>query len=201
MESGTKRFKIPDRCRVAVHAGGEFLVYGIRSGKRVALLGPHHVGDRTFGRDLRDPGFSHIEVEAGSETPWTVELVEKSDGKEYLDRTPVAIPVNAGPPSLREQVRELVAQEISRAAEQQGWESFREANDFEVDEDGDSHWVSPFEVLEMDDDYLSDGEDESPETPLEGLPPEPGSDGAPGEPSGAPGAPPEADPPSGSPGA
>lgn len=72
---------------------------------------------------------------------------ETVDGHEILDNSPVAIPVRfRRVDNITQKVQELVAQEFSRLAEQQGYESFEEADDFEV---GDDYEVrSPYELDE-----------------------------------------------------
>lgn len=60
------------------------------------------------------------------------------DGCEILDDTPVALPVRfKRPESLVAQVQRLVAGEMSRLAEQAGYESFDEADDFDVGDEDD----------------------------------------------------------------
>lgn len=57
-------------------------------------------------------------------------------GHELLDATPVARAVEfRRPPTLQEQIRALVRGELSRQAQEQGQESFEEADDFDVDDD------------------------------------------------------------------
>lgn len=58
------------------------------------------------------------------------------DGNEILDPTPVALPVRfQRPPSLVDDVRRLVAQEMSRVAMDQDFDSFEDADDFDIDDD------------------------------------------------------------------
>lgn len=60
-----------------------------------------------------------------------------SKGRELPDATPVEIPAGMGrPESLVETIRRMVRNEISQRVVQAGGESFDEAFDFEVDEDG-----------------------------------------------------------------
>lgn len=59
-----------------------------------------------------------------------------SHGHEVPDPTPVAVPSGfRRPETLAETVARLVRREVSDAAEAQGFESFEEADDFEVDDD------------------------------------------------------------------
>lgn len=70
-------------------------------------------------------------------------------GEEVLDRTPVAVPVRIkrNMNSVSD-VRALVREELSVAAEKGGAETFEESLDFEVNEDDDVA-MSRFEYLEL----------------------------------------------------
>lgn len=67
------------------------------------------------------------------------------DGKFYGNPVPIAPPVGYNPqPTLREQIRAMVVSEKLRAeAEAAGFESFEEADDFDVDDEWDPR--SPYE--------------------------------------------------------
>lgn len=66
-------------------------------------------------------------------------------GREVVSSTPVAPPIGyVKQPSLYEQMRAMVRQELSAAAEAAGAESFEEADDFDV---GDFDPTSPFEEV------------------------------------------------------
>lgn len=72
------------------------------------------------------------------------------DGSEVLDDTPVALPVRfQRAETLVEQVRRLVRGELSGAATLAGWESFDEADDFNVGDD-----YEPSSPHELDDDQV-----------------------------------------------
>lgn len=80
--------------------------------------------------------------------------MNKNDGKEYLDPTPVAVPVGFGrPESLQETIRRLVRTEVSRGASQAGFESFEEANDFDVDDD---EFVTSHELRAMENEFINE---------------------------------------------
>lgn len=177
-EAGCRSFKVLSRFRIAVRCQGEFLVFGCVKGKRVALLGPASVSDRGF--DYRDSRgrFSSIEVDAAA--PWSAEVFTNKS-EEDLDHTPVAVPVSAAPPSLSEQVRELVQMHISHAAAEQGLETLEEANDFEVDDDEGEIVLSGYEVYDMADDELAAG----PVPEDEPVGPAPGEESVPEPPEGA----------------
>jgi hypothetical protein len=68
-------------------------------------------------------------------------------GHENLSDTPVALPLRfQRPQNILDRVRALVAHEMSRLAEAQGFETFEEADDFDVDDDPDLK--SPYELTE-----------------------------------------------------
>jgi pyruvate/2-oxoacid:ferredoxin oxidoreductase beta subunit len=57
-------------------------------------------------------------------------------GAEILDSTPLAIPVGfRKPPTLQDQMKKYVQIEMSRLAESQEFETWEEANDFEIGDD------------------------------------------------------------------
>lgn len=66
-------------------------------------------------------------------------------GEEVMDETPISVPLRPAPASLGmlQQIRSLIAGELSRKAGDDGFESFEEANDFEV---GDYQPYSPYEL-------------------------------------------------------
>lgn len=67
-------------------------------------------------------------------------------GRELPDPTPKAMPVGfKRPESLDEQIRRLIRTHMSDTAEEQGYESFEEADDFDV-EDDDYDPETPFEM-------------------------------------------------------
>lgn len=70
-------------------------------------------------------------------------------GRELPDATKVEVPLNfRRPPTIQEQIRQFVRSEVSRAAQEQGFESFEDADDFDVD-DYDPDPLSPYELSEM----------------------------------------------------
>lgn len=83
--------------------------------------------------------------------PHTGEVFENpprldSAGHEVLDDKPPHIPAGfRRPETLQEQVARLVRTHVSREAEEAGYETFEEAEDFEVDDDFDPS--SPFETI------------------------------------------------------
>lgn len=76
---------------------------------------------------------------------------EKKTRHEYLDPTPMAIPVKFLRPSTEAQrVRALVQSAISAMASDQGFETFEESDDFDIGDDYDP--TSPYEYS-LDDEH------------------------------------------------
>lgn len=73
-------------------------------------------------------------------------------GHEILDNTPVAIPVGwKRPESLQEQMRRMIRTELSQAAANEGFETFEESEDFDVEDDApdpQSQWEIQYEPNE-----------------------------------------------------
>jgi len=68
-------------------------------------------------------------------------------GREVPDPTPVSIPSGMSRPlQLHEQIKRMLRTEVSRLAADREKETFEEADDFDVDEDGDP--LSPYEIPE-----------------------------------------------------
>lgn len=67
-------------------------------------------------------------------------------GHEVLDSTPLRLPIGfKRPETLAEQVQRLVRTHLSQVAEAEGYETFEEADDFDIPED--DHMVpSPYEM-------------------------------------------------------
>ncbi len=75
--------------------------------------------------------------------------------KEYLDPTPIEIPVGfqkAEP--LRDSIKRMVKEEFSVAAERSDMETFEEADDFENEEEDE--FLTPYTVMEMTDELESE---------------------------------------------
>lgn len=57
-------------------------------------------------------------------------------GAEVLDPTPVELPIGyKHPKTLEERIQEAIRQELSQVASKEGYETFQEANDFDVGDD------------------------------------------------------------------
>lgn len=67
-------------------------------------------------------------------------------GREIPDSTPLRLPAGfKRPETLAEQVQRLVRTHISRMAEEEGYETFEDADDFEVDDEFDPS--TPYEMF------------------------------------------------------
>lgn len=79
-------------------------------------------------------------------------------GRAVCDPTPVEVPIRFRglTDNLRDQVRRLVAEEMSRQAVAAGAESFDEADDFNVSDEDE--YISPYELTEMQEEVLYEPE-------------------------------------------
>lgn len=79
-------------------------------------------------------------------------------GHEILDDTPVSLPLRfRRGENITQQVQRLVAGELSRMAENAGYESFEEANDFDVGDDYDPKSEHEIDTMQ-EDNYEQDRE-------------------------------------------
>lgn len=70
------------------------------------------------------------------------------DGKEYGNPKRLFEVGLRRPLSIKEQIQQLMRVEMSKKADEAGFETFDEANDFDVDDD-DGDPISPYEVRDM----------------------------------------------------
>lgn len=70
-------------------------------------------------------------------------------GREILDPKPITLNIRPKQLSLEQRISRLIKTQFSRVAEQQGQETFEEANDFDVQDEFDTeHFHSRFELVE-----------------------------------------------------
>lgn len=67
-------------------------------------------------------------------------------GREVLDDTPIVLHLNTGPVGDFDRIRQMIKEQISLAAREEGMETLEEADDFDVDDD--LFPVSPHEYSE-----------------------------------------------------
>ena len=80
------------------------------------------------------------------------ELNEK--GQEVLDNKPVVLDVSPRPLPLVDRIKQAVRHELSEKARNSGYESFEEANDFDIeDEFAEMDHISGYEVEEMTEEF------------------------------------------------
>lgn len=69
-------------------------------------------------------------------------------GREIPDPTPIEVPLKfQRPPTLQEQIRQMIRSESLRATLSEEAESFEEADDFDIDDEEDDI-LSPYEIEE-----------------------------------------------------
>lgn len=72
-------------------------------------------------------------------------------GEELPDDTPIDLPLKfKRPPSLQEQIKSMVQRELSQVAAEQGFESFEESDDFDVDDENEIRSVHELTPMQED---------------------------------------------------
>ncbi len=75
---------------------------------------------------------------------------------EYPDPKPMEVHIDNAPQDLQAIVKALVKDEVSKNADKQGFETFEEADDFEVEDPDEADFVSHYEFDEMPlDEYVA----------------------------------------------
>lgn len=156
--TGPKSVKCKCRYRYSVVCDKAFVVYGLRDGKRKVVLGPHRVDELRVSFVLPN-SCNGFEVDTGDIAHWS--WYSSESDPEELDPRPVAFPVSDAPVSLSDQVRELVQVHLSNQAAKQGMETEEEADDFEVP-DEEPEISSPYEFVELQDDFVPEPESTEP---------------------------------------
>ncbi|AXL14879.1 hypothetical protein [Microviridae sp.] len=146
LRRGSETVSLAEGTTVTVRANGPFTIYGTKAKERVSIIGPADETKRYCKFIMH--GISEFEISCDKATLWNFESVAKL-GPEKLDLTPIEVALPEGPPSLREQMRQFVREEMSQHGLNQGHETWEEANDFGPDEEPE--FTSEFEVSEMED--------------------------------------------------
>jgi len=117
-----------------IRSDQEVSLYGLIKGKREHVFPiPTHM---RRGFIIIPDLVTQVEVKTAKSTNYTVAIKPNNDGKEYLDQTPIEIGIDQKrPPSLQEEMKRFITEEVSRQAETTGHESFEEADDFDISQD------------------------------------------------------------------
>ncbi len=153
-----KRVKCLGPKRVTVRADGEFHVYRSGSnGKKGDRVGPFFSTARCFVFVVAPGELCYWIV---AERSVVYELSEVIiDHKEHPDPTPVELPVGYDHPlPLRDEMRRFIREELSNTAASAGEETFEESDDFDCHEDDEL--LSPYELTELQEEYVPDDEPE-----------------------------------------
>ncbi len=169
LRKGSEKFKIEPPLRVTVEADGEFTVFSLRGNKREAIVGPRKVSDRYSRCDLRGD-VDGVEIRVKPNCLWAMNVEPLANG-ERVDNTPVEVPVGYGHPTpLREQMKMWIREEMSAAAEEAGEETFEEADDFDVDDADEVDIISPYELSELQEEFVDPEVDGGEDPPAEDPP-------------------------------
>lgn len=144
---GTQSLPMPGGARVKIKADEPFRAYGYKGEDLVEIYAPTTENERVaVFRTARDADILLVETRA--EAHIVLEVASWLDGQEDIDPEPLEIPLGAmKPPSIFDQMKRYIRSQVSAQVHAKGFESFEEANDFEVGEDDEP--FSPYEVREM----------------------------------------------------
>lgn len=149
LQSGPKKVDVTPGTRVVIDCDKEFTVYGYeeKNGKPSTLFGPSSATDRRCVFVAPD-GVVCFEVRCPERAKWQVEFVTRAK-KEVPDGTRVELGIpRRRPNSLAEDMKRFIREELSRQAEEQEFETFEEADDFDIwDEPPDP--ISRYEMSEL----------------------------------------------------
>lgn len=81
---------------------------------------------------------------------------QMEDGSEVHNPEPMYLPMNDRPPTLQEQIKRVIRHELSRNVKNEGYETFEESNDFEIEDEDEL--IQPYRVVDMVEDFV-DNED------------------------------------------
>jgi hypothetical protein len=141
-----------------IRADGPFMVYAMNEkGEREMMLGPFNTNQWSLKGKLTE-GYKTIQIvkKTDVETMYDVKWYPSKE-KEQPDPRPVEIPLDCKKPeSIEDMIRKYVATQLSTHMHNQGHETFDEANDFDVDEDDDVMYNSPYEEIELIEEHLDD---------------------------------------------
>lgn len=167
-----RKFHVELNTLVNVRADGPFLVKDDQG----TIIGPFNASARILTFQARSQDFQ-IFAEQGVE--WTVKTTSYG---EKLDLTPIEIPIEfQGQETMEQMLQRMVTDQFSKMAVAAGDESFEEWDDFGPDDDEET--LTPYEMVLMNDEYVTDREGDRGEIPsILDSRPETGSSGDPESP-------------------
>lgn len=149
---GSTELVIPKGALVTIRTNGNFQVYA----EPDFIVGPLDLNSRECAFDNVSYDTVDFQISCKPAVEWTVYIYNRSVDKdpalrEPVDKSTMTIPAEEGEPTIQEMVQRLVAVNLSQKATERGFDSFDEANDFDLDEpDGLSQ--TPYEYQAMDED-------------------------------------------------
>lgn len=154
MKTGKATYAVECGSRCVVVCDASFYVYGYEKGKSTpaALLGPDSDQDRKCVF-LVPSGIHSVEVRCRERARHVFTETPRAP-RELLDPTPVEVPIGMSKrvPSLHDDMKRYIREEISRQAGDAGFETLEEADDFDVGEEVDP--VSRYELSEMQEEAI-----------------------------------------------
>ena len=161
LQFGSKKIPLKGAGKVTIRSDGEFVVYALQGKKREFILGPAVREARVARFTLLNQ--TGIEVVCDDGVAWSIDVVIRQPSHDVLDHTPMEIPQDQEPLSLRDEMRQYIRTMVSQQAEEYGAGTFEEEDDFDIPDEFDP--TSPYELNEMQEEYIPEPPKEEP--PLE----------------------------------
>lgn len=184
LTKGNKQFEVVGPGTLVIECDQVFTLYELGDDGKIRVLGPRDANHRYLAVYLEGQHKLALETKG----LWSFAFDDRSRG-DPSDPVPMEIPVGmARPEPLEDMIRRYIHQEVSVNAQDSGRETFQEANDFDI-EDEIPDPLSPYEMLDMQEEEPIPAEPAAPEAVLE-----PSGDEITPDPGGNPPAPPETAP-------
>lgn len=163
MSKGSGTFRLPnDTSRIWVVSTGPCFVYGLIPDRDDLLLGA--VSTQQLVPIPPKSGVTQIRIKTKPSVEWACTPFSSPSRREDPDPTPVRLPIGQKrPPTLQDEIRRFIRDELSAVADNQGLGTFEEEDDFDVGDDEDI--FSPYELPEMQEEAEVTSYSEEPSQP------------------------------------
>lgn len=175
VQVGPQKFKVDAGTKIVFQSQKPISVIGVKFSKvpfkkpKSEVLFTGKKGKLYVAQD------DNLDIQCDQDCIWSVDYTHRVERTEVLDPNPVAVTIDA-PESVEEKVKRLIRQDrLLRMAEAEEYETFEEADDFDLDDDEELR--SPYEIFEQFNDALEESASEKLDKNLE-IGPERSSGGA-----------------------
>lgn len=171
MYSGNNTIKVDPNSKLVIKASAVFTCYGMIDKNEVEILGSF--GGLRISTPLK-PEITHVKIQTAKNTKYTVEFIPMASRTEQLDTTPIEVPIQR-PLTLKEEMQRFIRQEFSNQLHDDGFETFEESDDFDIDDDFDP--LSEYELSDLQEEFIAETPPEPSQDPQEPIPDKSGGEG------------------------